>query len=125
MEKPLVELNDHAGLVRALTFSQNAGTLYSSGEDMFINLTDVATLQRKQSIAGGHTAPVTSITVSQSAKAFVSASLDGQVKVWDLVSGKCTQSIAQKAPVWSVAFAPKGEHLVIACQDGTISLIAL
>jgi WD40 repeat protein len=89
-----------------------------------VNLIDVETQQRKQTVAG-HSDQITSISVSSSAKAFITGSFDGTVRLWDLSSGKCNQTITQKAPVWSVAFAPRGEQFVIACQDGTVSLIAL
>ena len=82
------------------------------------------TLKRKLTVTG-HSDWVTSLTISNHAKVFVSGSLDSQIKVWDLNSGKCVKTIGMQAPVWGVAFSPIGEHLVAASQDGTISLIAM
>ena len=110
----LSTLSDHYGVIRALKFSQNESTLFSTSDDKFINLTDVETLKRKQTVSG-HSDIITSLSVNYTAKSFLSGSLDGTVKVWDLVSGKCTQTLVQKAPVWGVAFSPSGEHLVVAC----------
>lgn len=67
---------DHALPVRALEFSQNNQTLISSGEDTHINLTDVETLKRKLTVTG-HSDWVTSLSINNHAKAFVSGSLDG------------------------------------------------
>ena len=73
----------------------------------------------------GHSDWVTCLSANNNVKAFVSGSLDSSVKVWDINSGKCVNSIPMKSPVWGVAFSPSGEHLVTATQDGTITLIAL
>ena len=73
----------------------------------------------------GHSDWITSLTVSSSVKAFVSASLDGYIKIWDLKSGKCTKTMGLNAPVWGVAFSPTGEHLVAVTQDGNVSLISM
>ena len=91
---------------------------------MHINVTDIESLKRKQTLTG-HSDWITSLSISQTAKTFVTGSLDKQVKVWDLNSGKCVKTVVLNAPVWGVQFAPSGEHVVTASQDGTIALIAL
>lgn len=116
--------SDHSKSVRAVKFSQNSQTLVSAGEDCHINLTDVETLTRKLTVPG-HSDWITSLSVNSHVKSFISGSLDKTVKIWDLNSGKCTKTIAMKAPVWGVAFSPTGEYMMTACQDGTISIIAL
>ncbi len=110
--------------MRALQFSQNNQTLISAGEDLHINVTDVETLKRKQTLTG-HGEWITTLSINMNAKAFVTASLDKQIKVWDLNSGKCIKTILQNGPVWGVAFEPNGESIVSVTQEGTISLIAL
>ena len=118
------QFSDHSKGVRAIKFSQNSQLLVSGGDDCHINLTDVETLTRKMTVPG-HSDWVTSLTVNSHVKAFVSGSLDKNIKVWDLNSGKCTKTVDMKAPVWGVAFSPTGEHLVTACQDGKVSIVAL
>jgi WD40 repeat protein len=98
--------------------------LITAGEDLHINLTDVETMKRKQTLTG-HSDWITSLSINMNAKAFVTASLDKQVKVWDLNSGKCVKTTLLSGPLWGVAFSPTGDQLVTASQDGTISLITL
>jgi WD40 repeat protein len=59
------------------------------------------------------------------AKAFVTSSLDKQIKIWDITSGKCIKTVLLNGPVWATAFSPCGEYVITATQDGTISLIAI
>ena len=110
--------------VRALKFSQNSHTLISSGEDIHINLTDLEVMKRKVTITG-HADWVTTLSVNDNLKALVSGSLDSSIKVWDLNSGKCLKTMPMGAPVWSVAFSPKGDHLIVVTQDGNITFIAM
>ena len=69
-----------------MKFSLNSHTLFSAGEDLHINITDVEALKRKQTLTG-HSDWITSIAVSE--KLFATASLDKTVKLWDLNTGKC------------------------------------
>ena len=78
--------------MRALKFSQNNQTLISGGEDLHINITDVEALKRKQTLTG-HADWITCLSVSMNQKAFITGSLDKQVKIWDFNSGKCVQTI--------------------------------
>ena len=89
-----------------------------------MNLTDLETLKRKVTVTG-HADWITSLSVNSHVKAVVTSSLDQHIKVWDINSGKCVKSMAMSAPIWGVAFAPSGQHIVSACQDGTITLTAL
>jgi len=81
-------------------------------------------MKRKVTITG-HGDWVTTLAVNDNLKALVSGSLDSSIKVWDLNSGKCLKTMPMGAPIWSVAFSPTGEHLVVATQDGNISFIAM
>jgi WD40 repeat protein len=81
-------------------------------------------MRRKLTVTG-HSDWITSLTVNNNAKTFVSGSLDSQIKIWDLNSGKCTNTLTMPAPVWGVAFSPSGEHLVGVSQDGTVAVFAM
>lgn len=109
--------------MRTLKFSSNQQTLISSGEDIHINLTDIETMKRKVTVTG-HSDWVTSISICDNLKVFVSGSLDSSIKFWDLNSGKCLKTMPLGAPVWSAVFSPNGEHIVVATQDGKITFVA-
>lgn len=60
--------------------------MISAGEDLHINITDVDSLKRKQTLTG-HSDWITCMAVEN--KFFVTGSLDKTVKVWDLSTGAC------------------------------------
>ena len=91
---------------------------------MHINVTDVETLKRKQTVTG-HADKITSLSINMNTKAFITGSIDRHIKVWDFNSGKCVKTINLNGPVWGAKFSPNGDHIVAATQEGTISLIAL
>ena len=66
---------------------------------MHINVTDIESLKRKQTLTG-HSDWITCLSISMNTKAFITGSLDKQIKVWDLNSGKCVKTILQSGPVW-------------------------
>jgi WD40 repeat protein len=87
-------------------------------------VTDMESMKRKYTITG-HGDWVTTLAVNDNLKAIVSGSLDSSIKVWDMNTGKCLKTMPMGAPIWSVAFSPTGEHLVVATQDGNIIFIAM
>ncbi len=77
--------------------------MISAGEDLHINITDMAAMKRKLTLTG-HSDWITCMAISSQQKIFITGSLDKSLKIWDLNSGKNIQSIMMTAPVWGCAF---------------------
>ena len=58
-----------------------------------------------------HQGAVVSVDWSSSGKAYVTASLDGSIKVWDGVSSNCVTTFAQVWPLFLLASAGKAGQL--------------
>lgn len=72
-----------------------------------------------------HTKPVTSVKYSSDARMFASSSKDGDVKVWDGVSGRCVQTISRchdGSEVCSVSFSRNGKYLLTSAMDSVVRL---
>jgi len=84
----------------------------------------MVTMKRKLTLTG-HSDWITCLSVSYLQKLFITGSLDKQIKIWDLNSGKCVQTTQLTAPVWGCAFSPNGESFATASQDGTICVFSV
>ena len=110
--------------VRALAFTCSSHAVISAGEDLHIYLTDCETLQRKYTIVG-HSKQITCIASHpQNEDLFATGSLDGVIMLWDVQdTSKPTQTIVIGQPVWSLSYAPNGEHFVVVSEPGTLTLV--
>ena len=97
--------------------------MITAGEDLHINVTDVEALQRKQTLTG-HGDWITCLSVAPNLKTFITGSLDKTIKVWDFATNKCVKTIAMNAPVWGANFAPTGDYICAATEDGIVSLLS-
>ncbi|KAK9478105.1 WD40-repeat-containing domain protein [Lipomyces japonicus] len=64
----------------------------------------------------GHKEKVTSLEVSPADDHFLSASLDGTVRIWDLSSSNCQGMLTIPSPSW-LAFDPAGVVFAVACEQ--------
>ena len=107
--------------MRALKFNNN--DLISASEDMHAFVTDVTTMQRKQTIVG-HKEWITQISVHpQNPEVFLTASLDNTIKIWSASSHKEVQTINMGSPVWSASYSPTGDFFAAVTENGTVSLV--
>ena len=138
-----VTLIGHAGNTKALAFSPDGKTLASGASrpstnkkvnqhveeteapeeiDSFIRVWDVATGQRKMTLAG-HTGWVADLAFSPDGSTLASASTDGSVRLWDAATRHHKMTLTgPTAPVVSVAFSADSARLTSWEDDKTVRL---
>jgi WD40 repeat protein len=133
--RPGAPLRGHQGVVAALLFTPDGKTLISAGHDRAVTLWDVATGAERRTLRG-HRAAVWALALARDGRRLASAGpydergrpLPGDVRLWDLPSGKeeALGDLPQKNyGVTSVVFTPDGGALVLASTDGSVKLWGL
>jgi WD40 repeat protein/DNA-binding SARP family transcriptional activator len=155
LARPLaLAMPGHSGIVRSLSFSPDGQILAMDSDDNTIALWDLATVEAAAAAAPavgqdsvdltavsvdqigpplvGHNDWVTSLAFAPDNASLASASIDGQVILWDLspMLGKDevvrkaeSRSLAQEdRAIWSLAFALDGHTLISGSADGRITL---
>ncbi|XP_050718351.1 cleavage stimulation factor subunit 1-like [Eriocheir sinensis] len=72
-----------------------------------------------------HAGPLTSVHYSADARVCVSASKDGDIKIWDRVSGRCVQTFTKchdGAEVCSVLYSRNGKYILSSGLDSIVKL---
>lgn len=69
----------------------------------------------------GHTDIVWSVTLNVEETLLASSSQDGTIKIWDLATHKCLQTL-QSDIAWSLTFSEDGQMLAASCQNATVQL---
>ena len=71
----------------------------------------------------GHTDKVTSVAVSPDNRHIVSGSYEKTLRVWDLVTGRCLNTMKRHTnTIFSIAVSPDGRHIVSGSEDMTLRL---
>jgi WD repeat-containing protein 61 len=75
----------------------------------------------------GHGSWVLSVAATPDGSSFASGGADGAVKVWDVATRACTQTLASEHTdlVWGVAFSPDGALLASCADDKAVALYAV
>ena len=151
---PTVSLQGHKGQVSCLAADSRGMVLVSGGHDTDLVVWDlvaerglarlkghrdavtmvrfVAPQHTRTASAGGATTTALTTTpgggalAPQLTKLVASASKDALVKVWDLVTNSCVQTIVgHRAEVWALACSPDGSRLVSGTNDERLRVWAV
>lgn len=118
--QPLDVIRGHTDAVNAVAFSPDRSLLASGGADRRVLLVDLASRAETAAFAG-HSGEIASVVFAQDVLA--SGGWDGEVRLWDYITGQQRVVIALGDWVRHLAASPDGSTLAAACKDGTIRLI--
>ncbi|XP_070390317.1 cleavage stimulation factor subunit 1 isoform X2 [Dermacentor albipictus] len=116
-----------AEMVRALAFHPSGDFVLVGTQHPTIRLYDVNTAQCFVSSipSDQHKGPINAIRYNNSGKLYVSASKDGDLKLWDGVSNKCVCTFPQAHDgneVCSVVFSRNGKYVLSSGKDSIVKL---
>lgn len=120
----LAALREHgsAHAVLALGWSPDGATLVSGSRDELAIVWDVATLSSQQTFAE-HDAELISVAFMPGTHDVVTASSDGDVRLWQPETGALVYSRGDVGPeTVSAAWSPTASRYAVAARDGTLSL---
>nr|CAG8441802.1 6524_t:CDS:10 [Entrophospora candida] len=119
-DRPVIRtLYDHLGPVNDLSFHPNGLVLASCSDDQSIKLFDLSKPGVKRSFR------YLQVRFSSNGSQFVTSSLDGSIKIWDTISGRCIKTIESAhddTPVSSAKFSKTGKFILSGGKDSTARL---
>ena len=131
VSKTLAENPNKSKAVWSALLSPDDRTLISGGEDRDpfnnsffpVKIWNLNTAEVPNLLNQGHTAPISSLSLSQDGKILASGSQDNTIKIWDVAGEKLIRTLkGHTAPVWSVVLSHDGKTLVSGSQDNTIKI---
>lgn len=129
-EKPLQTLTV-GSVVRSLAFSPDGKTLASAGDDLSVQLWEVATGKAGLKLAGA-TDWLLAVAYSADGKTVAAGSIDGKLRLWEAATGKKLVEIPVQGPtvpntpppdptgVSAVVFSPDGKTVLAGGLDAQI-----
>uniref|UniRef100_A0A6U2PBM4 TEP-1 C-terminal beta-propeller domain-containing protein n=1 Tax=Leptocylindrus danicus TaxID=163516 RepID=A0A6U2PBM4_9STRA len=124
----ILSCEGHTGSVTQLGFQAHGRWMYSSSEDNTVKIWDLRTQHPQRSFDCG--SPVNSVCLCPNQMELVSGDANGSVKIWDLGTSKCINSvIPDKAenyrhrcsvPIQNVDVSGAKKHLIAASSRGTV-----
>ncbi|KAG4071780.1 hypothetical protein HA402_011934 [Bradysia odoriphaga] len=113
--------------VRCLSFHPTGDYMIVGTDHEVLRVYDINTSQCFVSAIASqqHTSSVTCVKYALTAKMYASGSLDGSIKLWDVVSGRCINTFSQAhegAEVCSVTFSKNGKYLLSSGKDSLVKL---
>jgi WD40 repeat protein len=100
------------------------------GEDVLLTASGGETIEFRSLLDGqilrrlsGHSDSVSALTLAANGKTLYSGDLSGDIKIWDLKTGKVIKALATGRPVIrALAVNPEETVLAVECRDGTVHL---
>ncbi len=119
-------LTGYSDRVFSVAFSPDGQLLATGSEDQRVRIWEWRTGKLRHQLSG-HTDEVRSVAFAPHAQnrqqlTLASASYDGNVRLWDAVSGECTQVLKGSTKLRSVAFSPDGKTLASGGAAGYLKL---
>lgn len=102
--------------VSVLTIHREGGLVAVASDDWCIRVFDLESRSLVR-LFTGHSNQITSMCFSGDCKWLVSASADGSVRTWDIVSAHCVDAFVCPKPAVAVAFSPRNDLLATAHVD--------
>ncbi|KAI9457911.1 hypothetical protein HD554DRAFT_2042204 [Boletus coccyginus] len=102
------------------------GNFIGCGHEGAVTVCDVGKRTKKEMDVAGDS--FTALDFSGDSMTLLSGSEQGVVQLWDPSSGACKATITHEefhSPATAVSFAPQGNIVVIAHEDGTVRLVSL
>lgn len=84
--------------------------------DNSIFVYDIITRRLSRKFTGGHSSRITSLVFTPDGRRLISGSLDGSVRVWDMLTARCLAWVTVKLPITSLALSPSGEFLCLTLE---------
>ncbi|XP_010151687.1 PREDICTED: F-box/WD repeat-containing protein 10-like [Eurypyga helias] len=110
-------LSGHAGSIKALFLHEKKGFVLSASFDLSIRCWNIYSGACVK-IFNGHCGTITCLDLHE--EQFVSGARDGVVKVWDLETGKCLQTLRHNGAVRVVKM--DGTRIVTGCDRGLVKV---
>lgn len=123
------ELSGHAKKVQALDWTPDGRKLASGDEGCGLRVHDVehgAGAKGGSKEFKGHEGGVEQVKFDparQGGDRFASVSSDKTLRIWDVRSGKCTNTVKTNGELINVAWSPSGNHIVVGNSNDLISVV--
>lgn len=99
--------------VKMIAGYRDGGFVAAICEDSCVKVFDVSTRRLSRVFAKGHTAPITGASFTPDGRRFMTSSMDGTVRTWDMLTARCLSWVSIGVPITSMALSPSGEFMAV------------
>lgn len=116
--------DEHRGEVNSVAVTEDQRLMVSVSEDRTIKVWNLASGECLATMYG-HDEVVWRVAISPDGRLVASGSADNTVRVWDIETYRCVQELPHPDCVAAVTFSPKGDRLVVGCDDHKVYVYGL